>query len=150
MADLATKKQHYIKEINKIAKESFNDEQKILACDIINAANESNIDNIYTFITQRVKTGFVFDAAPEVAHNCISLCERDNKRSFGNESGIHHKLIIGENYDVLKNLVATYTKGGKGLIDVIYIDPPYNTGAKDWKYNNEELYSAYKNKNTSI
>ena len=30
-------------------------------------------------------------------------------------------------------------------IDVIYIDPPYNTGARDWKYNNnyvegEDLY----------
>lgn len=36
-------------------------------------------------------------------------------------------MIIGENYDVLKNLLATYTKNGKGLIDVIYIDPPYNT-----------------------
>ncbi len=127
MADLATKKQHYINEINKIAKESFNDEQKELVRGILNAATEANIDSIYTFVTQRVKTGFVFDVAPEVAHNCISLCERDNKKSFGNESGIHHKLIIGENYDVLKNLVATYTNGGKGLIDVIYIDPPYNT-----------------------
>lgn len=127
MADLATKKQHYIKEINKIAKESFNDEQKELVRGILNNATEANIDSVYTFVTQRVKTGFVFDAAPEVAHNCISLCERDNKKSFGNESGVHHKLIIGENYDVLKNLVATYTNGGKGLIDVIYIDPPYNT-----------------------
>lgn len=127
MADFALKKQHYIDEIKRIAKESYNDEQKKLAIDILNNSTESNIDNIYTFITQRVKTGFVFDAAPEVAHNCISLCERDNKRSFGNESGIHHKLIIGENYDALKNLVATYTKNGHGLIDVIYIDPPYNT-----------------------
>ncbi|MBE6461527.1 MAG: site-specific DNA-methyltransferase [Alphaproteobacteria bacterium] len=127
MVDFATKKQHYIKEINKIAKESFNDEQKELVRGILDSATEANIDSLYTFVTQRVKTGFVFDAAPEVAHNCISLCERDNKRSFGNESGVHHKLIIGENYDVLKNLVATYTKNGKGLIDVIYIDPPYNT-----------------------
>lgn len=22
-------------------------------------------------------------------------------------------------------------------VDCIYIDPPYNTGAKDWKYNND-------------
>lgn len=29
----------------------------------------------------------------------------------------------------------TYTHRGK--VDVIYIDPPYNTGAKDWKYNND-------------
>jgi adenine-specific DNA-methyltransferase len=42
-------------------------------------------------------------------------------------------VINGENYHVLKAL--TYTHRGK--VDVIYIDPPYNTGAKDWKYNND-------------
>lgn len=45
----------------------------------------------------------------------------------------HHTVINGENYHVLKAL--TYTH--RGRIDVIYIDPPYNTGAKDWKYNND-------------
>lgn len=52
-----------------------------------------------------------------------------------------HTVINGENYHVLKAL--TYTHRGK--VDAIYIDPPYNTGAKDWKYNNdyvenEDLY----------
>lgn len=41
-------------------------------------------------------------------------------------------LIEGDNYHALS--VLNYTH--KGKIDVIYIDPPYNTGAKDWKYNN--------------
>ena len=44
----------------------------------------------------------------------------------------YHTVINGENYHVLKAL--TYTHRGK--VDVVYIDPPYNTGAKDWKYNN--------------
>jgi adenine-specific DNA-methyltransferase len=44
-----------------------------------------------------------------------------------------HIVINGENYHVLKAL--TYTHRGK--VDAIYIDPPYNTGAKDWKYNND-------------
>lgn len=44
-----------------------------------------------------------------------------------------HTVINGENYHVLKAL--TYTHRGK--IDAIYIDPPYNSGAKDWKYNND-------------
>lgn len=44
-----------------------------------------------------------------------------------------HSVINGENYHVLKAL--TYTHRGK--VDTIYIDPPYNTGAKDWKYNND-------------
>ncbi len=52
-----------------------------------------------------------------------------------------HSVINGENYHALNAL--TYSHRGK--IDAIYIDPPYNTGAKDWKYNNdyvetEDLY----------
>ncbi|MBI5099197.1 MAG: site-specific DNA-methyltransferase [Nitrospirae bacterium] len=41
-------------------------------------------------------------------------------------------LIEGDNYHALSVLNYTHAK----KIDVIYIDPPYNTGAKDWKYNN--------------
>ena len=44
-----------------------------------------------------------------------------------------HTVINGENYHVLKAL--TYTHRGK--VDAIYIDPPYNSGARDWKYNND-------------
>lgn len=44
-----------------------------------------------------------------------------------------HTVINGENYHVLKALTFTH----RGKVDVIYIDPPYNTGAKDWKYNND-------------
>lgn len=52
-----------------------------------------------------------------------------------------HTVINGENYHVLKTLTWTH----RGKVDAIYIDPPYNTGAKDWKYNNdyvekEDLY----------
>ena len=45
----------------------------------------------------------------------------------------HHTVINGENYHVLKAL--TYTH--RGRVDAIYIDPPYNSGARDWKYNND-------------
>ena len=48
-----------------------------------------------------------------------------------------HTIINGENYHVLKAL--TYSHRGK--VDAIYIDPPYNTGAKDWKYNNDYVES---------
>jgi adenine-specific DNA-methyltransferase len=44
-----------------------------------------------------------------------------------------HILIEGDNYHALSVLSYTHEK----KIDVIYIDPPYNTGAKDWKYNND-------------
>jgi adenine-specific DNA-methyltransferase len=44
-----------------------------------------------------------------------------------------HTVINGENFHVLEAL--TYTH--RGRIDAIYIDPPYNTGARDWRYNND-------------
>ena len=48
-----------------------------------------------------------------------------------------HTVINGENFHALEAL--TYTH--RGRIDVIYIDPPYNTGARDWKYNNDYVES---------
>ena len=44
-----------------------------------------------------------------------------------------HAVINAENFHALELL--TYTH--RHAIDAIYIDPPYNTGAKDWKYNND-------------
>lgn len=43
-----------------------------------------------------------------------------------------HLVINSENYHALNLLRWT----SRGIADCIYIDPPYNTGAKDWKYNN--------------
>ena len=43
----------------------------------------------------------------------------------------NHILIEGDNLEALTAL--SYTHAGK--IDVIYIDPPYNTGNKDFSYN---------------
>ncbi|MGO4600387.1 site-specific DNA-methyltransferase [Terrabacter sp. 2YAF2] len=44
----------------------------------------------------------------------------------------YHAVINAENYHALQTLLFTH----RGKVDCIYIDPPYNTGAKDWKYNN--------------
>jgi len=43
-----------------------------------------------------------------------------------------HAVIKGENYHALQLLEFTY----RGQVDCIYIDPPYNTGARNWTYNN--------------
>ena len=42
-------------------------------------------------------------------------------------------MINAENFHALETLLFTH----RGKVDCIYIDPPYNTGAKDWKYNND-------------
>jgi adenine-specific DNA-methyltransferase len=44
-----------------------------------------------------------------------------------------HVVIKGENYHALQALRFTHS----GKVDCIYIDPPYNSGARDWKYNND-------------
>lgn len=60
--------------------------------------------------------------------------ERGGDRPF-------HTVINGENFHALEALLFTH----RAKVDVIYVDPPYNTGARDWKYNNdyveaEDLY----------
>lgn len=49
------------------------------------------------------------------------------------DSNLWHTLIEADNYHALQLLEYLYA----GKVDCIYIDPPYNTGAKDWKYNND-------------
>ena len=48
------------------------------------------------------------------------------------DSDLWHTLIEADNYHALQLLVYLYG----GMVDCIYIDPPYNTGDKSWKYNN--------------
>lgn len=54
-------------------------------------------------------------------------------QSLHSESAPVNYLIEGDNYHALQLLKATH----KGLVDVIYIDPPYNTGNKDFIYNDK-------------
>lgn len=49
------------------------------------------------------------------------------------DSNLWHTLIEADNYHALQLLEYLYA----GQVDCIYVDPPYNTGAKDWKYNND-------------
>lgn len=55
-----------------------------------------------------------------------SICNAPN-------SDLWHTLIEADNYHALQLLEYLYA----GKVDCIYIDPPYNTGARDWKYNND-------------
>ncbi len=86
------------------------------------------------------KYGLVWDEerVPEkVVTDCQDklpvLTEVKGKEITTDENEPTHILIEGDNYHALS--VLNYTH--KGKIDLIYIDPPYNTGAKDWKYNND-------------
>lgn len=53
-------------------------------------------------------------------------------------SDLWHSIIEADNYHALQLLEYLYPK----KVDCIYIDPPYNTGARDWKYNNDYVDSS--------
>lgn len=48
------------------------------------------------------------------------------------DSDLWHTLIEADNFHALQLLAYLYPQ----QVDCIYIDPPYNSGATDWKYNN--------------
>ena len=56
--------------------------------------------------------------------------EIEDKKIIEDENGNFNFLLEGDNLHSLKSLEKTH----KGKVDVIYIDPPYNTGNKDFNY----------------
>ena len=89
---------------------------------------------------EKKKYGIVWDEerVPEkVVTDCQThlpvLTEVKDKEIITNPSDLTHLLIEGDNFHTLS--VLNYTHQGK--IDLIYIDPPYNTGNKDFIYNDK-------------
>ena len=85
----------------------------------------------------RKKFGLVWENKPE---EIVELCKENfpvlkeikEKEILTSRDQLFNIMIEGDNYHALS--VLNYTHRNK--IDVIYIDPPYNTGARDWKYEN--------------
>ena len=101
----------YCKKIDDLAPATFNEDQKILAKKILRKADERDLQNIFQMLIQRIKIGFTFDVAPTCQkedEESVALLRKDEQRSFKNyenTSNIENTLIIGENYDALKNLL---------------------------------------------
>lgn len=84
------------------------------------------------------KYGLVWEEHTEEADELLRdnipvFCEDKERRICKNEDLPWNFIIEGDNLHALYLLEKTH----KGKVDCIYIDPPYNTGAKDWKYNND-------------
>ncbi|MCR4311063.1 MAG: site-specific DNA-methyltransferase, partial [Candidatus Taylorbacteria bacterium] len=93
-------------------------------------------------LESRKKYGLIWEDKPEdVAIRCKTelpiLKEVKKFEIKGNKADPQNLLIEGDNYHALSVLNFTH----QSKIDLIYIDPPYNTGAKDWKYNNDYVDS---------
>lgn len=112
-------------------KELYN---KILQLDGLTNEEKSELLGL---LRKQKKYGLVWEDKPEDVEERLRdelpvLIEDTTKAIISDDADApNHILIEGDNLEALTSL--TYTHEGK--IDVIYIDPPYNTGNKDFVYN---------------
>ena len=86
------------------------------------AENSDEAVKIAELGTTYKRTGFHFDKRLEKPSQDITYFKKNKSLSFiADSNSITHKLIIGDNYPALLNLLIEY----RGKVDVIYIDPPY-------------------------
>jgi len=100
-------------------------------------------------LEKRKKYGLVWDEERE-PEQVVLQCQKElpvlkevkEKEIKNDPDRPTHILIEGDNYHALS--VLNYTH--ENSVDVIYIDPPYNTGSKDWTYNNNYVdeYDSYR------
>jgi adenine-specific DNA-methyltransferase len=90
---------------------------------------------------QSNRLGLVFEDKPEeIVLECqanVPVIKEVKEKRIASKGLPNNLLIEGDNYHALSVLNYTHKKN----VDVIYIDPPYNTGARDWKYNNDYVDS---------
>lgn len=89
-------------------------------------------------LRRKKKFGLVWEQKNEIIiQECIdkypTLVEEKSKKITSDPDKDNNFLIEGDNFHSLYTLSFTH----KNKVDIIYIDPPYNTGARDWKYNND-------------
>ncbi len=92
----------------------------------------------------KTKYGLRWIDVPEAfekdSENKIPILEEVKDKAIKNDDGKPtHILIEGDNYHALKCLNYTH----KGKIDVIYIDPPYNTGSDGFTYKDRRFLSQF-------
>ena len=95
------------------------------------------IKNIENTETSSGNFGLVWEKEKEpekIVENCdkyLPILKNIENYNINNNKPINNMLIEGDNFHSLT--VLNYTH--KDSIDIIYIDPPYNTGKDDFKYN---------------
>ncbi len=124
MAELSKVKSDLIAEIEKRVEDHVLEPSnaELLTKLISQADNDNEAISIAALGTTYKRTGLHFDKRLERLTHDIRYFRKNDKLSFHTDnSKPTHKLIIGDNYEALQNLLVQYT----GAIGVIYIDPPY-------------------------
>ncbi len=98
--------------------------------------NEQELRRVLVEHLSKKKLGLVWEssaiARDQSLNSDVILPELvDDLSCFNGETFTKNLIIEGDNFDSLRLLRNTH----RGRIRVIYIDPPYNTGNKDWVYN---------------
>ena len=101
---------------------------------------KAEVERLKRELKKRKKYGLVWEDKPEdVVEMCKEklpvLKEVKDKEIITDKDKPVNLLIEGDNYHALS--VLNYTHAGK--VDVIYIDPPYNTGNKDFIFNDHHV-----------
>ena len=123
-SELSKVKQDLIAEIEKRVEDHVLEPSNaaLLSKLITQADNDNEAMSIAALGTTYKRTGLHFDKRLEPMTSDIRYFRKNEALSFHtDDSKPTHKLIIGDNYEALQNLLVQYT----GAIDVIYIDPPY-------------------------
>ena len=112
-------------------------------------AEIEKLKNQQTKAIQREKYGLNWIDVPEEfdekSKNSIPVLKEIKEKAIKNDDGKPtHILIEGDNYHALTCL--NYTHAGK--IDVIYIDPPYNTGSDGFTYKDARFMTEFPNGKT--
>ena len=127
--------------LSKVRREQLADKVSQIRSYLLEAsAHDKNAARLLSFVAELEKEvrskkyGLVFEEHKERVD--IELEEnipvlKENRKRFIDNGGEMNFLIEGDNLAALKLLEKTH----RGKIDLIYIDPPYNTGNKDFIYN---------------
>ena len=131
-----SKKENLVKQIEDFDNNYFNQDQKEIVINILKKAPENEVQAYADFLFMKRGIGFVFDYSPEISKGRIITLREDKNKRINVTDDIddnENKLIIGDNYNALKSLLITHKK----IIDIIYIDPPYNTESAKADGNND-------------
>lgn len=132
--------------ISKEKREKLIEKINAIKIFIQQAPQDKNTKNLLTYIAEIEKDikgkkyGLVFEehkeAIDDILENNVPILKEDESLFIDN-GGQMNFLIEGDNLASLQLLEKTL----KGKIDLIYIDPPYNTGKKDFIYNDKYVDS---------
>ncbi len=126
MANLSQEKRDRMITFLEKIKEQHSDDESLIA---INQIEKELVSKKFGLVWERHS-----ESVFTLMQDSIPVFTEDLDREIVSDESLPFNFLLeGDNLHSLTLLAKTH----KHKIDVIYIDPPYNTGAKDWKYNND-------------